>query len=107
MVTLHEADFQSEVLESGQTVLVDFFATWCGPCRMLAPVLEHVAEQNPELKLVSVNVDEDPALASAYEIHNLPTILIFKRGEVIARNVGSATKFEIEKWVASATSTIE
>lgn len=101
METLHEAHFQAEVLESEQTVLVDFFATWCGPCRMLAPVLESVAEQNPGLKLVAVNVDEDPALASAYEIHNLPTILIFKKGQVVARNVGSATKFEIEKWIAS------
>lgn len=101
MVTIHEADFQAEVLESDQTVLVDFFATWCGPCRMLAPVLDQIAEQNPALKFVAVNVDENPTLASSYEIHNLPTILIFKKGQVAARSIGSATKFEVEKWIAS------
>ena len=70
---------------------------------MLAPVLEHIAETNPALKVVSVNVDEDPGLASAYGIHNLPTMLIFKGGQVAARSVGSATRFEIENWIASVT----
>lgn len=101
MITIHEVEFQSEVLESGQTVLVDFFATWCGPCRMLAPVLDHISEQNSSIKIVAVNVDEDPSLASTYEVHNLPTLLIFKQGQVVARNVGSATRFEIEKWISS------
>lgn len=90
------ANFGDEVLACPQRVLVDFFATWCGPCRMLMPILEEVASENPDIKIVKVNVDEEADLASDYEIRNLPTLLVFQEGKIVARNVGSATKYEVE-----------
>lgn len=96
----HGAEFESEVLASSQVVLVDFYATWCGPCRMLAPILEEMSEEFPAVKFLKVDVDEETSLASAYEIRNLPTLLVFKEGKVVARNVGSATKYEIENLFA-------
>lgn len=102
LVVAQQNNFQEEVLESSQIVLVDFYATWCGPCRMLMPILEELEGQNPNLKIVKVNVDEENELANTYEIRNLPTLLIFKNGNIVSRNVGSATKFEIEEWIRSA-----
>ncbi|MDR1597835.1 MAG: thioredoxin [Holosporales bacterium] len=88
--------FQVDVLESSQPVIVDFYATWCGPCRMLTPILEELIQENPGVRIYTVNVDDFPQLASNYDVRNLPTLLVFKHGEVVARNAGAATKFEIE-----------
>ncbi|MDR1208076.1 MAG: thioredoxin [Holosporales bacterium] len=96
LVQTNDDSFQADVLNSGGVVLVDFYATWCGPCRMLLPILETLAEENPDIKIFTVNVDESVNLYSSYDVRNLPTLLIFKNGNVIARNVGAVTKSEVD-----------
>ena len=90
MAIIHadNSNFKSEVLDSKGTVLVDFFATWCGPCKMLAPVLEKVADKHPDVKVVKVDVDQANALASSYGVMGVPTILVFKNGEIVNKAVG-------------------
>ena len=90
MAILHVNDneFDREVLQDSGTVLVDFWATWCGPCRMLAPILEELSGQHPELKIVKVDVDENRELALRYGIESIPTLLVFKGGQVADRSVG-------------------
>ena len=92
-ITLTNELFKTEVLESDITVLVDFWATWCGRCRMIAPVVEEVAnEYDGKLKVGKVNVDDFGDLAREYGIKNIPTLLIFKNGEVVETSVGYKTK---------------
>ena len=86
---IQEADFGAEVIESKVPVLVDFFAPWCGPCRALAPALEGIAKAyEGRLKVVKVNVDDSPGLAETYRIRGVPTLLAFRRGEVVEQIVG-------------------
>ena len=97
MAILHvnESEFDREVLQDSGTVLVDFWATWCGPCRMLAPILEELSGQHPELKIVKVDVDENRDLALQYGIESIPTLLVFKGGQVADRSVGLVSPQEI------------
>ena len=76
-------NFEEEVIKAEGKVLVDFFATWCGPCTMLAPVLEQVADSKPEVKIVKVDVDEEPELATRYKVMSIPTLMVFEKGEVV------------------------
>ncbi|MDR1907934.1 MAG: thioredoxin [Holosporales bacterium] len=99
---ISQSNFQRDILDAEKIVVVDFYATWCGPCRMLIPILEELAEENPDVRFFTVNVDDASDLAGLYEIRNLPTLLIFKEGNVVARNVGAATKFEIEDLLLTA-----
>lgn len=89
------ADFQQEVLESKTTVLVDFWASWCGPCRMLAPILEELAAENPQVKVCKVNIDEEPELASAYQVMSIPTLIVFKDGKAVNQSLGVRPKKQI------------
>lgn len=89
------ADFQQEVLESKTTVLVDFWASWCGPCRMLTPILEELAAENPQVKVCKVNIDEEPELASAYQIMSIPTLIVFKDGKAVNQSLGVRPKKQI------------
>ena len=86
-------DFESEVVKSDKLVIVDFWAEWCGPCKMIAPLLDEVARENPEkVKIVKVNVDQEPELAQKFGIYNIPTLLFFKGGTVREQVVGTTAK---------------
>ena len=101
-ITLTKTNFEAEVLKSDKPVLVDFWAPWCGPCRMLAPVLAEVAaEKGDKIKVGKVNVDENPELAAQYGISGIPAILLFKDGKVAATSVGFKPKPELESLIAT------
>ena len=96
-ITVTADSFEQDVLKSDIPVLVDFWATWCGPCRLLSPILEEVAkEYEGKVVLAKVNVDEEPELADSFRIRNIPTVLLFKNGEIAATSVGYVPKAEIE-----------
>ena len=98
-----DSSFDADVLKSADPVLVDFWAEWCGPCRVIAPMLEEVAtELQGKLKIVKLNVDENPQTASKYGIMSIPTLMIFKNGELAARQVGAAPKQKLEQWITTA-----
>ncbi len=101
MAILHigKDDFELEVLKSSRTVLVDFWATWCGPCRMLAPVLEELANEHPEVKVCKIDVDEEPTLAMKYGVMSIPMLVVFKNGEVVNQTVGLQPKAALEKLI--------
>jgi thioredoxin 1 len=93
-----EATFDDEVLGSETPVLVDFWAEWCGPCHMVAPVLDQIVQERPEdLRLVKVNIDEQPALAQRYGVMSIPTMILFKDGEPVAGALGAQPKTALEK----------
>lgn len=93
------SNFEEEVLKSNQVVLVDFWATWCGPCRMLAPIVDEIATAHPEIKVCKVNVDEESALAMKYKTVSIPTLLVFKNGELVKQTIGVQSKSDIEKMI--------
>ena len=92
---LSKETFESEVLTSEKPVLVDFFATWCGPCMMVAPIVEEIADEHPEVKICKVDVDEEPEIARDFQIMSIPTLLVFKDGELTAKAVGARSKEQI------------
>ena len=98
-----DSTFDSEVLKSNEPVVVDFWAEWCGPCKMIAPALEEIAGSlGDKVKIVKLNVDENPATAQKYGIMSIPTLMIFKNGEMAARQVGAAPKQKLEQWITTA-----
>ena len=100
-VILTESNFEQEVLQSEIPVLVDFWATWCGPCRMLAPTIEKIAEeQEGKIKVGKIDVDEEPELAARYGIASIPTLMVFKSGVVVKASVGVQPKAAIEAMFA-------
>ena len=97
-ITITKANFESEVLNSPIPVLIDFWATWCGPCRMIAPVIEEIAnEYEGSIKVGKVNVDDEPELASTFRVISIPTIVLVKDGKVTASAVGYMTKDKLIK----------
>ena len=94
-IVLTADNFEEEVLKSEKTVLVDFWATWCGPCRMLAPVIEEISEENTDIKVCKIDVDEEPELAAEYGIQSIPTLIVFKDGKAVNKSVGVIPKDEI------------
>ena len=95
VITLTADNFEQEVLRSDRPVLVDVWASWCGPCQALAPTVDEVAEEQSEVKVGKVNVDEQPELARQYRILSIPTLLLFKDGELARREVGGRSKEEL------------
>ena len=87
--------FEKEVLQSEQPVLLDFWASWCGPCRMVSPVLDEIAEERPDIKVCKVNVDEEAQLANQYNIMSIPTLMVFKNGEKTNQALGALPKARI------------
>jgi thioredoxin 1 len=92
-----DADFRDRVLTSAKPVLVEFWATWCGPCRMLGPVLERLAGEHPEIDVVKVDLDANPATSRDYQVMAAPTMLLFRDGQVIANIVGAKPKAALER----------
>ena len=92
---VNKNDFDSVVKQSTKTVLVDFWASWCGPCRMIAPVLEEVAAERPDVKVCKVNVDEEQELAISYGVSSIPTLLVFKNGQLVNKSIGAIPKQKI------------
>ena len=98
-VVITKDNFEAEVLKSDKPVLVDFWATWCAPCRMLGPVIDELAEEAQGYKVGKVNVDEEPELAKEYNVMSIPTVLVFKNGKVTASSVGVQPKETLEDMV--------
>ena len=97
-----DASFDSDVLKSGDPVLVDFWAEWCGPCKQIAPSLEEIGtELGDKLTIAKVNVDESPAVASRYNVRSIPALMLFKGGQVAASRIGAMPKNKIKEWVDS------
>lgn len=94
-ITVTSANFENEVLHSDKPVLVDFWASWCGPCRMVAPLVAEIAAEHPEIRVGKVNVDEQPELAARFQIMSIPTLMVFKNGQATRRVAGARPKAQI------------
>lgn len=96
ITTITKDNFETEVLMADKPVLVDFWATWCGPCKMIGPVIEEIAKEHPEIKVCKVNVDDEGELSIRYNVMSIPTLMIFKNGSVAQTAIGYRPKEEIE-----------
>ena len=92
IIDITSANFENEVVKSNIPVLVDFWAEWCGPCRMIAPIVHEIAEERSDIKVCKVNVDNNPELCNRFGIDSIPTLLLFKNGEVAAKSIGYSNK---------------
>ena len=94
-IQVNKDNFQEVVLNSDKPVLVDFWASWCGPCRMVAPILEEIANERSDVKVCKINVDEEPELAGRYNVMSIPTLLVVREGQVVNQAVGARPKSQI------------
>jgi thioredoxin 1 len=98
-----DATFEQDVLKASGPVVVDFWAEWCGPCRMIAPALEEISKSlGGKVKIVKLNVDENPGTAAKFGIQSIPTLMLFKNGELASRQVGAAPKQKLEQWITAS-----
>ena len=94
-ILVNKNNFREEVLNSDKPVLVDFWAPWCGPCRMVLPIIEEIAEENEDIKVAKINVDEEPELANQFGVMTIPTLYVFKNGEAVNHRSGAMPKEQI------------
>ena len=98
-----DSSFETDVLKAAEPVVVDFWAEWCGPCKMIGPALEEIAgAMGNKVKIVKLNVDENPTTAAKYGIMSIPTLMMFKNGEIASRQVGAAPKAKLQQWISTA-----
>lgn len=95
VINIGQANFSSEVLNADRPVLLDFWAPWCGPCRMVGPILEDIATERPDIKVCKVNVDEQPELAVQYGVTSIPTLMVVRDGQVVNQSMGARPKSQI------------
>mgnify|MGYP002801929730 FL=1 len=99
VVKLTTENFDQEVLQAGQTVLVDFYADWCGPCKMMGPVVEEIANEETGVKVCKINIDEEMAVAQKYGVMSIPTFIAFKNGEVAGKQIGAVPKSKLQDMI--------
>ena len=92
---INNHNFHEEVMNSEKPVLVDFWASWCGPCRMVGPIIDEIAEAHPEYKVVKINVDEEPELAGRFQVVSIPTLMVVKNGQIVSQSAGARPKNQI------------
>ena len=99
MEIINDSNFEEKVLKNTQPVLVDFFATWCGPCRQMLPIVGEIAEEMSDISVFKVDVDEAPNTSDKYEIQSIPHLILFKNGQVVAQKNGACSKPELSQWI--------
>ncbi|MBQ7288448.1 MAG: thioredoxin [Clostridia bacterium] len=95
ILNITNENFETQVLQNEKTVLLDFWATWCGPCRMISPIVDEIAKENPQICVGKVNVDDEPALAQAFQISSIPTLVVLRGGKIMQQSVGLLSKSEL------------
>ncbi|MBQ8568843.1 MAG: thioredoxin [Oscillospiraceae bacterium] len=95
VLTVTKENFNAEVISSDKPVLLDFWASWCGPCRMVSPVVDEIAEENPHIKVGKINVDEQGELAAQFGIESIPTLIVMKNGKLVSKQIGASGKDSI------------
>lgn len=102
VIEITKDNFESEVLKSEKIVLLDFWASWCGPCRMVSPIVDEIAEEMPEIKVGKVNVDEEGELALKFQVMSIPSLFVFKNGQILEQSVGAKPKNQIIEMIEKA-----
>ena len=101
-IIINDNSFEKEVLKSENLTLVDFWTEWCGPCKMIGPALEEISEEmKDDVRITKLNIDENPATPQKYNVRGIPTLLLFKNGEVVAEKVGALPKAQLREWINS------
>jgi thioredoxin 1 len=99
VININKSNFENEVINSNKKVLVDFWAPWCGPCRMVLPVIEEISEEVADIKVCKINVDEESELAAQFGIMSIPTLMVFENGKMIKKSVGAKSKEDLLDWI--------
>ena len=101
-VIINDNNFEQEVLKSESLTLVDFWAEWCGPCKMIGPALEEISEEmKNDIRITKLNIDETPSTPQQYGVRGIPTLLLFKNGEVVAEKIGALSKTKLTEWISA------